>query len=883
MTKQYSIAFLILFLIPVTLFSQTVITGVVKNKESIPLRANVMVQAKGSVSISAFSMSNEQGNYVVTYKGTADTLIISVTGINIGKQTKTILNKQQQIDFIIEEKPLKLKEVSVVPDKITRTGDTLNYSVGAYTDQNDRVIGDVLKKMPGIEVSPAGTISYNGVRINKFYVENMDLLQGRYGIATRNIAVKDVATVQVMENHQPIKALRDKIISEQAAINLKLKEEAKGTLAVTGMAGIGYEPFLWNAELVSMFFGKKTQNMSVYKGNNSGNNVASEFRTHYDYERVYMNDGSMLSIQNPTTPPVPQKRYLYNHSNAITTNQLLKISKDTECTINAIYYNDRIEKEGYSIYEQYLPGDSILSIEEKVTTKSKVNNLELAMKINNNAENYYLNNAFNLKGSWNDDSGSGITKSNSGNMDEMISQYLEKPFFSVDNTLNLIKNVKNNSYKIYFSTGYGYKPHTLTVSPADYFGNGDLSSISQNILSRDFATVLRLSYGLKIDYVNMDYGIWGRVDLRSLDSELQGKYNTGNLMIPEDSLKNDLGYNNYQTGFFQSYTYQKDRLKATLSLPLTCYILHIDDRIPDKFTKYDKWIANPSIRLKYDLTHELDFSTGANYSKSFGDMNSAYTGYIMHSYRSLLRNTVERLFETHSTEANASISYRNVFEALFIQSGITYSNSWKNLLYGYDYQGIMRIKTTIDQPTKSEGYQANISIQKGLKFCSSTVRLTGNYRENKSEQLIQNDILNYRSEGYGLGGNLNFSPIQFASINYDVSWNKNKSYALELSKSLKPINSVSQDGKINLFPHKTVTINFNVEYNYNSATTNRYSTFADAGIKFKRKQLDLELECNNLFNTKQYVSASYSDISAYYYSYDLRPRSVLLKMRFKLK
>lgn len=56
-------------------------------------------------------------------------------------------------------------------------GDTLSYLVGAYQEQGDRVIGDVLKRMPGIEVSNDGGIKYNGKAIRKFYVEEMDLLQ----------------------------------------------------------------------------------------------------------------------------------------------------------------------------------------------------------------------------------------------------------------------------------------------------------------------------------------------------------------------------------------------------------------------------------------------------------------------------------------------------------------------------------------------------------------------------------------------------------------------------------------------------------------------------------------------------------------------------------
>ena len=78
--------------------------------------------------------------------------------------------------------------------------------------------------MPGIDVEKSGEIKYNGRAINKFYVEGMDMLKGRYGLATNNIAAKDIATVQVLENHQPIKALKHLQISDDVAINLKLKE-----------------------------------------------------------------------------------------------------------------------------------------------------------------------------------------------------------------------------------------------------------------------------------------------------------------------------------------------------------------------------------------------------------------------------------------------------------------------------------------------------------------------------------------------------------------------------------------------------------------------------------------------------------------------------------
>jgi len=185
------------------------------------------VQAKGSATIAGFTTSDKDGKYSLTYTGTADSLVVIASGISVGKHSRIVPNRTGQVNFSIEEKVMELKEVAVIAAPIRRAGDTLNYLVGAYTGQNDRTIEDVIKKMPGMNVDESRTISYNKIPINKFYIENFDLLQGRYGIATKNIEAKDVATVQVLENHQPIKALKDRVFSESAAVNLKLKNSPK--------------------------------------------------------------------------------------------------------------------------------------------------------------------------------------------------------------------------------------------------------------------------------------------------------------------------------------------------------------------------------------------------------------------------------------------------------------------------------------------------------------------------------------------------------------------------------------------------------------------------------------------------------------------------------
>jgi len=67
------------------------------------------------------------------------------------------------------------------------------------------------------------------------------------------ISHKDVASVEIMENHQPVRALEDVIFSGSPAMNIKLKEDAKSRWAGTVKGGGGI-PGLWNAEAFAANF-----------------------------------------------------------------------------------------------------------------------------------------------------------------------------------------------------------------------------------------------------------------------------------------------------------------------------------------------------------------------------------------------------------------------------------------------------------------------------------------------------------------------------------------------------------------------------------------------------------------------------------------------------
>lgn len=60
--------------------------------------------------------------------------------------------------------------------------------------------------------------------------------------------------------------------------------------------------------------------------------------------------------------------------------------------------------------------------------------------------------------------------------------------------------------------------------------------------------------------------------------------------------------------------------------------------------------------------------------------------------------------------------------------------------------------------------------------------------------------------------------------------------------------------------------------------------FHSYGVKrYNWKQIRITFDWTNIFDTQNYLTAYYNDISAYRHVYDIRPSQVLLKVRLKLK
>ena len=364
---------------------------VVDLEKGLPLsNVIVMLKTEDGKAILRHTTTDEKGTFSLEIsmmeKRMLTFSLMGYESVNLPLQTG---KKEYRVS--LKPKTIQMKEVTVKAPKIRTKGDTIVYNVSRFADAQDKTIADVLKKMPGIDVETNGRISYNGKAINKFYIEGLDMLEGRYGIATNSISQQDVSAIEVMENHQPVRALEEIELSEQAALNVKLKKDARARWLAVLRGGAGFSPALWKGDLSLMRFKGNGQQMYTYKGNNTGNDVTGQHRLLTVEEMLSRMSGeyslpSYLDMQTSGAPNLDEDRTLFNQSHTFAGNQLFKLGKDYQLTTRMLYANDRRTSDYLSHTEHFL-ADSLIVTELKDETRIHTDALTAEATLQANTKN----------------------------------------------------------------------------------------------------------------------------------------------------------------------------------------------------------------------------------------------------------------------------------------------------------------------------------------------------------------------------------------------------------------------------------------------------------------------------------------------------------------
>ena len=190
--------FIVLLGFAATASAQELTGRVVDAADGRPVAGAIVLAADSTGRQAGYTTSGADGTYRLRPGAGRHVARIEVSMMGYRRQSVAAATP---LEIAMTAAPLAIREVEIRAPRLSLRGDTVSYNVASFTEAQDRTIADVLRKMPGIEVEKTGEIRYNGKAINRFYIDGLDMLDGRYGLATNNIAPQDVASVEVMENH----------------------------------------------------------------------------------------------------------------------------------------------------------------------------------------------------------------------------------------------------------------------------------------------------------------------------------------------------------------------------------------------------------------------------------------------------------------------------------------------------------------------------------------------------------------------------------------------------------------------------------------------------------------------------------------------------------
>ncbi|MBS1628086.1 MAG: hypothetical protein JSR09_00010 [Bacteroidetes bacterium] len=876
-----------------TLNAQIQISGIIKDSLNKPVAsASVTLQSRQNNLIVAYAITNGKGVFQIQYATQIppDSFYVLINCLGYTAKKFSVTNNNQNIECVLQSGNIVLPNVAVQNNKplLKLKGDTLNYTVDSFKNIQDRTIGDVLRKMPGIDVDGNGKISYNGKAISNFYIDGDNLLDDKYNLATNSIGADMVDKVQVLENHQPIKVLKDATVSNKVAINLSLKDKARLKLNGHAEIGEGYSTENnYDATVNLMAFRKKYKAINSFKANNSGLDLADDIISHNiaDYLKQLEHDvpQSLLGLSSAGNPNISKQRYLFNNAQMLNINNLSKTKKDVQLRLNAYYLHDEQHQDYSNTSIYYLPTDTVQYYEQQYTT-THFDKVRAQLTLNDNKNKHYLNSVL-LAEINNQPAASNLTANSS-----QLQQNLNDQLNNFSNELNYIKSFGKIITEGYSYINYTSQPQSLNIAPGiseNVFNNNKpFAQLIQNArvptwFTNNYFTVRKPSKHVLQAYKAGISGQW-----QQLKSNINILQNSGIYNNAPDSFSNQLNWQHYKLYGEANYDFIGERAQITITLPANYQYIRYEDAVLKNSQSINRVLVNPAIHFKYATGQENFITGGYNYSNRIGTVEDIYGGYLLKNYRLLDNNDIS-ITEGNNHNFSLGFNYRKTIKIFFFNILASYSITNNNSLTATSFYQTIQKQTTIAVNNSSNNLSIMAGSSKYIFALHTTVSLKASYQQSTFYQLQNNSLQQYANYTQTIGGGLNSKLFKWFNAGYNFSFTNYSSKNISL-KNQQPTQStqlLQQNMDINIIPSQNFFIRLKGEdffVRQSQLNNNTHYFFADASFTYKANKIrtDFLLGIQNIADVRQYTTISLSANNLSQSNYIIRPRMFVLKAIF---
>ena len=867
--------------------AQVKVTGRVIDLQNKPV-SDVIVKLVSGTKTLAFTSSNAKGEYALELKSApTGEVTLQFTHISYEKESErvTLKDKVTKLDMILTPKSISLKEVTVKPDPLRQKGDTLTHNLASFLGKGDVTLEDGLKRLPGVDVAQSGAISYMGKPISQFNIEGLDMLGGKYNLATRNIPADYVTNVEIVRNHHSRRVERD-VPSNEVSMNIKLSKKAKLKPFGQEEAGAGYmedgnDRLQALLGVTGMMFTDKFQTICSLKGGNYKNFARADMTDHFGGSDVTTPATSLFGGFDGGAPP--QGEYLYQRNGMATLNGIQKLDSATTVKVNADYSYHRATHD-ISQSSTYLAGDgSYVTVSEQTSPLTKVHLPKLTMNYLKNADRVYLSETFVIKGKFEQNEGDVVanrwsSESHQARLDgrvvtevdevsgSLVEQRRNTSSFEVGNDLFWMgRTEKGTRRHVNASVSFRRTP-TLRLSFVNdgqgYGQTAQSSTLTMNVGSSfniPIGKVFRLSLPVRVNAMYDD-----------VETE---RVATGEV----NHIKGWSFTPSVNPGFEIHSRNRRFYLSAGLGAALKGLYYNK--------MNYTKPVLNPSMGINYTFSanSKLQFSTG--YTTQIGDMMTLLTEPMQVDYRTVCTSS-GIIGESNTWHTSGDWKWQLPMQYFTLSLAATHSEGRRNTLYSQSVSGIDISSLSLQCDTRSRSTNFSVSSTKNFPSLFAKLGADATYGFGDSEQAITSsegaaDIIKIRSNNYTLHGNAAVTPVPWLELRYDIrySWSRSR-----YSEESNTTTSLTHSGAIHVFPIATLDLSLDYDHVRHQITTDQYKNMSlfNASAQYKFRQCVLRLELTNLLNQRSYAYTLFDGINTYTYDYALCSRTAMFRVTFKL-
>lgn len=879
------------------------ITGKVVDSLGIPLPMANVIAYQQDKNLGAFGITNPDGEYKLDGLNKDSTYTIKVSFLGLKPIEEKVEKLQADLvkNFIMYAGADELDAVNITYQMpVSIKGDTIVYDADSFTNGTEDRLGDVLQKLPGVEVNDDGDITVEGQVVEKVQVEGKDFFEGDSRLATKNIPADAVSKVQVLKNYnnqRQLKGLGND--QDRVVINIKLKEGKKKFWFGEATVGAGYggegERYLIQPKA---FYYSEDFSVNILTDLNNLGEPAFTGRDYFRFvgfgRRDTRQNNSSINVQPNNSLSFQNNRALEIESKFAAINASWAASDKLDLSGFAIVSNNKIDTRNAS-QRLFIESGNIETTDNLGTEETLSALFKLGAAYNPNND---LTINYDGRINYSDQLGSSNLSSIDGSADrDIVTEDTQRPF-TYNHSLNAYYTASEKSIFVFesqFLNQYEDPLYnaTLDIDPFDPTADTEPFNGALGLGERDIYDINQERFvntnriDAKLDYfyvlnkksnINLTLGV----------TNVSQNYDTDIFAIEDDGSRNELTDPNLRNDdvnydfrdVFAALHYKVITGKFTITPGITAHSFQTKDVQNGITNTIDTQRILPDLDIRYELrsSETLNF----NYAKNvtFSDVDSYAQGLIFRNYNSLNGGN-------NQLEGAVNDTYRlrynnfNMFNYTVIGANITYTKRADAIQQQVELEGINQVSRPINALLPNESLNARINYGREIKKIQAGVNASFGWSENNNIINDQTLVSTNITQNYGFSARSNFQKGLNFDVGYTLNLNNSDNGTFENDATT---NTYSAGIDWQLGKRWILRGDYDLlDFSNNLGEENSWDLL-EASIQYQKpdSRWQYSLIASNLLNAEAIVNNTFGQITTATSTTFILPRYVYFRMRFDL-